>query len=403
MHINPKHFALFGNFGTGNLGNEASLNAMIDFLRRERPEAQLTCICYGVKKAQEEHNVATIPIKPPLPLDPWFTILDRLLLKIPYHVYDIVHTLRFVQQFNLFIVPGTGIFDDFSERWQAMPYNLFKWSLAAKLMRRPFIFISVGAGPIRHPVSRWLLKSAARMAHYRSYRDNASKNYMLSLGASAERDPVFPDLAFALPVPQCAPSQTRHGYPLTVGVGVMHYFGWDRSSADGQQIYETYISRMTQFVCWLHENDYRVRLLMGALSDQQCIDDVLGRVVVKFGKQAAEAIIAEPAFSFQDLMKQMTDTDLIVATRFHNIISALMLGRPTISIGYAEKNELLLAQVGLGAFCQPADGLDVAVLIAQFKKLVEERGRFPNRIRKTTNEFRERLERQDAYLLEQLL
>ena len=102
-------------------------------------------------------------------------------------------------------------------------------------------------------------------------------------------------------------------------------------------------------------------------------------------------------------MEQMIDTDLVVAIRFHNIVSALMVGRPTISIGYAQKNELLLAQVGIDAFCQPVNGLDITALIAQFKKLVEERDQFTIRICETTKLFRESVERQNACLLEQFL
>ena len=185
-------------------------------------------------------------------------------LEIPFRVFDFAHTLHVVRQFNAFIVPGTGIFDDFCEPWQAMPYDLFKWSIAAKSAGRPFIFVSVGAGPIRHPISCWLLKSASLMAHYRSYRDDASKNYMLTLGVPAERDLVFPILLSRYLHRPAAPNPSRDGRLITVGVGVMRYFGWDHASANRLQIYEAYLSRMTEFVCWLHEHGYRIRLLMGS-------------------------------------------------------------------------------------------------------------------------------------------
>ena len=403
QRIKPKRVALFGNFGSDNLGNEASLKAMLDFLRRERPEALLTCICYGFEKAEEEHRVATIPIKLPFPRSSWFKILNRLLLKMPFQLYDLLHTLITVRRFNLLIIPGTGILDDFSESWKAMPYDLFKWSIAAKLSRRPFVFVSIGAGPIRHPISRWLFTSAARMASYRSYRDDASKRYMLALGVPDKSDPVFPDLVFALPVPKCAKKSSRDCRPSSVGVGIMHYFGWDRASENRLQVHEAYISGMTQFVCWLYEHGYRVRLLIGALSDQQSFENVLRRVASKFGQHAANAIVAEPAFSFHDLMRQMNDTDFVVATRFHNVVSALMVGRPVISIGYAAKNNILLADVGLDAFCQPAEQLDVALLITQFKQLIQERDRFVGKIHETTRQYQQRLEHQNTHFLKQFL
>lgn len=403
MHVKPKHIALFGNFGSDNLGNEASLKAMLDFLRRERPEAQLTCICYGVEKARAEHGVATVPITPPFPRSSWFKILNRLLLKFPFQLRDFLHALYVVRRFQLLIVPGTGILDDFSERWQAMPYDLFKWSVAAKLTRRPFAFVSIGAGPIHHPFSRWLMTSAARMARYRSFRDEASKDYMLALGASSHSDPVFPDLAFTLPAPDCVRKEAGIGQPMTIGVGIMHYYGWDRASANRPQIHESYISCITQFVCWLHERGYRVRLLMGAHSDQRSFDEVLRRVSAKCGQPAAQAVIADPANSFDELMRQIIETDFIVATRFHNIVAALKVVRPAISIGYAKKNDVLLAQVGLGTFCQSIEQIDITLLISQFERLVYIRDQFADKIYETTKRYLHCLEQQNAFLLANLL
>ena len=53
------------------------------------------------------------------------------------------------------------------------PYDVFKWSLIARLLRRKVLFVSVGAGP-SHPLSKWLIKSALSLAHYRSFGQDTS-------------------------------------------------------------------------------------------------------------------------------------------------------------------------------------------------------------------------------------
>jgi polysaccharide pyruvyl transferase WcaK-like protein len=401
MRATPEHVALFGNFGSDNLGNEASLKAMLDFVRSTRPHVRITCICYRAEDARKEHDVSAIPIRLPVPKYQRLGIIGRIFVELPLRLADILRTFRLARSFDLFIVPGTGVLDDFSERWPAMPFDLFKWSLAAKLYRRPFAFVSVGAGPIRHLISRWLMASAAQMARYRSYRDTRSKQYLQSLGLSVQHDPVFPDLVFGLPAPRCPSSELRSG-PPTIGVGVMHYFGWDRSSPYRTRIHETYLAQIIQFVCWLLDHGYRVRLLMGAQSDQISIDEVLRRVTAQRG-QLASQLIAEPAHSLHDLMLQILDTEMIVATRFHNVVVALKVGRPAISIGYAEKNDALLAEVGLEAFCQPIEELDVERLIGEFQTLFEQRARFGDRIRQAVEQFQVRLADQDAYILERFL
>ena len=46
----PKKIGLFGLFGCGNSGNDGSLEAMLMFLRRVRPDAELACISPGPDK-----------------------------------------------------------------------------------------------------------------------------------------------------------------------------------------------------------------------------------------------------------------------------------------------------------------------------------------------------------------
>ena len=370
VNDNPQHVALFGNFGSDNLGNEASFKSLLDFIRLERPTIAITGICYGPARAQNEHQVQAIPLKLPFPSGSWFRILNRITGRLAYGLLDFARAIRVVRQFDVLWVPGTGILDDFSERWQAMPYDLFKWGLAARLTGRPFAFVSVGAGPIKRPLSRWLMVRATRMARYRSYRDEASKKYMLSLGAGRETDRVYPDVVFALsgPTPREAGETSR---PV-VGVGVMQYHGWDRYSNSRGHIHDLYESQMALFVSWLITNGYCVRLLMGAQSDKESFASISTQVIAKLGTEATGMLIAEAADTLNDLMMQILETDMIVATRFHNIVAALIVGKPAISIGYADKNVHLLATYGLAQYSQHAEQLDVARLIDQFRALARE-------------------------------
>ena len=65
----------------------------------------------------------------------------------------------------------------------------------------------------------------------------------------------------------------------------------------------------------------------------------------------------------------MAPAGTVVATRYHNVICALKLSKPTISLGYAAKNIAVMADAGLSEFCQFANSLDVDLLIKQFTEL----------------------------------
>jgi polysaccharide pyruvyl transferase WcaK-like protein len=246
------------------------------------------------------------------------------------------------------------------------------------------------------------MSRATRMACYRSYRDDASRQYMLNLRVGNNSDPVYPDVAFALPVPEM-PSQLTDNSRPTIGVGVMQYHGWDRYSDHRSQIHDAYDAQMAQFVCWLINSGYKVRLLMGAHSDMAAISSVSKLVAERLGADIASMIIADPADTLQDLMLQIQHTEMIVATRYHNIVAALMVGKVAISIGYADKNAHLLAPYGLDRYSQHAEQLDVARLTAQFSELMAQRHQYERRITAGGIRKRELMREQYNHLLHQFL
>ena len=113
---------------------------------------------------------------------------------------------------------------------------------------------------------------------------------------------------------------------------------------------------------------------------------------------AEDSIVFAPARTLHDVMQQMADTDIVVATRYHNVVCALRMGKPAISIGYAEKNDALLRQVGLAEFCQDIERLDLDLLEAQTARLISDRTAFERKLRDARTSFQTRLREQEALL-----
>src|SRR5690606_28185004 len=139
-------------------------------------------------------------------------------------------------------------------------------------------------------------------------------------------DRVYPDLAFALPTPTAPITGVT-----TVGVGVINYRGTslDRDNAD--RIFTAYLTRMRRFVGWLVDTGYRVRLFTGDPADDEVVDAIRA--------DHDDRVTAATATSFGELQREMADVDVVVASRYHNVLSALKLAKPTISISYAAKND----------------------------------------------------------------
>ena len=397
----PKKIGLFGLFGSGNLGNDGSLEAMLDFLRAAVPETALVCICSNAGTVQRKFRLPAINIGAEAATNPILRILERFLPT--RKLLQWLRAFTSIGGVDVLIVPGTGILDDFSERFWGSPASLFGWCLAARLRGAKIAFVCVGAGPINHPVSRWLMKSAARMAQYRSYRDTMSKDFMESIGLNTARDAVYPDIAFRLTAPVALPAVSGETQALTVGLGLMAYFGWRGDAERGAAIYHGYLRKVTRVALWLLDHGYRVRLLMGEETDQQAIDDLMQAIAAERPGYPPERIVAEPPQSLHDLMCQIAETQIVVATRFHNVVCALKLGKPVISIGYAKKNDVLMADMGLGDFCQHIERFNVDLLIDQFDRLMANRTIYEQNIRAAVNENTRLLACQEQVLLKQML
>ncbi len=98
-------------------------------------------------------------------------------------------------------------------------------------------------------------------------------------------------------------------------------------------------------------------------------------------------------------MQQMSDTTMVVATRYHNIVCALKMGKPTISLGYADKNSALMTEFGLSDFCQEISSFDVDRLKAQTERLLEGRSTFEAKIAEARGRVEADLREQEALIV----
>jgi len=355
----PRRLALFGLFGVGNIGNEASLQAGIDAVRRHCPEVSPVVVCANPRRVHAEHGVEAVPISLDHLPGRLHTVPRgiRLLLRPVVELARWVAALRFARSVVGFVVPGTGILDDFGVAPHQMPYDMFRWSASARLMRRPWTMIGVGAGPIEHPVSRRLMGATVAMATAVTYRDEASRAFMARLGHASPPASVHPDVAFALPLPAPTSDGARRDHP-EIGLGLMAYYGWHNDPGMGTATMERYVESMVVIARGLIAAGNRLRILVGEDSDRAAVDRFIEAMERQSTPAERAAVVVEQIRDFPALLEQIELTDAVVATRYHNVIAALMLGRPTISIGYGEKFHQLMYGVGLGDLHYDIEELD---------------------------------------------
>jgi polysaccharide pyruvyl transferase WcaK-like protein len=261
------------------------------------------------------------------------------------------------------------------------------------------VFLSVGVGPIEHPVSRFLMLRALHLADSRSYRETAALDYLRKLGFDTSADRIYPDLVLSLDPEVLSPTPAHTGWRREVGLGLINYRGWRHNPVAGEPVFRAYIGKMQGFLRWLLRNNYTVRLLTGDKTDQASVEEMLAFAATEPLREYRHRLILEPVADIRGLFHQIAQTDLVVASRFHNVLCSLMMKKPVVSIGYHAKNDLLMEAFGLGAYCQRIDTLDTDLLIRQFQDCGDRRDALTRGIQARLDDFRERLDEQYLQLL----
>ncbi|MGQ4362941.1 polysaccharide pyruvyl transferase family protein [Streptomyces sp. SAS_272] len=351
---------VFGLLGSGNLGNDGSLEAVLGYLRAEHPDAVVDALCGGPEVVTARYGIPATRLH-------WYrgeyrtasragAIAGKALGKL----VDAFRTAAWVRRHDVVIVPGMGVLEaTLPLRPWGFPYALFLLCASGRLSGARVALVGVGAAPIANRSTRALVRRSARLAAYRSYRDVQSRDAMRAMGVDTARDEVHPDLAFALPAP---PAGAPSAPPGRVCVGVMDFHGGDDDRDRAEEIHRRYLDGTTRFVRALVEDGRQVRLLTGDACDAPVVAAILDAV-------DSPLVTAAETASLADLMKEAAAADAVVATRYHNLVCALRVGVPTLALSYAAKSDALMAQMGLGDYCHPAREVDADRLLEQFRSL----------------------------------
>ncbi|PYJ69172.1 MAG: hypothetical protein DME76_09885, partial [Verrucomicrobia bacterium] len=387
-------------------GNECTLQAMLFNMRRNVPNAQVSSICSNPEETASTYGIRALAIRE-MPLretnNRAWRLLRKISIGIPVDLYRWFSVIKRLMGSHMLMMTGTGMLSDSGIGPLGLHYDILRWSVVAKLCRCKLLFVSVGAGPIRHPLARFFVKAALKLADYRSYRDSFSKEYLKSIGFDAADDAVYPDLAFSLPEGMLPDDRDDGDKRAPVGVGLITHYVHRSLSDDVEQTYREYTTKMARFIGWLVEHNRNVRLLIGDVMYDSRVRNDVRNLLEQSGLTYEELdIIDEPPESFEELLSQLATTKVVVASRFHNLLLALMLGKPALAISFHEKDDSLMTALGLQEFYQDIAKLDVSKLIEQFVRLEENSDRLREEIRRKTKGYRRQLDEQYSYIFEEV-
>ncbi|MCD6639296.1 MAG: polysaccharide pyruvyl transferase family protein, partial [Nocardioides sp.] len=180
MSGRPPVVALYGYFGMGNIGNEASFAAFLAQLRRHRPDVVVKAFVAGPDEVSALHHVPAERLMAYRAARGGSGVRETL-RKVVGRVVDVPRGWRLVRDVDVLVVPGTGVLEtQLMARPWGLPYWMFLATAACRARGGRVALVGVGAEPASHPVTRLLFRSTVRMATHVSVRDEASRDVVRS-------------------------------------------------------------------------------------------------------------------------------------------------------------------------------------------------------------------------------
>jgi polysaccharide pyruvyl transferase WcaK-like protein len=381
-----RRVAFYGYLGSGNIGNDATFETVLAWLRSAHPDVEVRCITIAPAEVQTRYGVTSVPLS----LGPQRPGGNRVMWasrKLLGRLLDLPRSFWLAGSVDAVVVPGKGVLEEkLGVRPWGLPLWLFLIAAACRLRRRPFVLLDVGADWAANPVTRRLYVATVGLATHVSYRDELSAAAMRRAGARAP-EAVAPDLVFAHP----ASTLVKPEAGLLV-VGVMAYYGHGDDPVRGAGVRRTYVAELAEAIVQLTEAGDRVVLVGGDRVDVDVARDVKAAVLASSPGVTDDAVLVRDVTTFTELTDEMMRADVVVASRFHNLICALRLARPTVSVGYAEKNRHLMQALSLDEYCQDIEQLDADQLVAQVRAARADPEAFAARVRDTTSRYAEKVE-----------
>ena len=380
MSARRPRVGLFGLLGAGNIGNDASVEAIMRYLRTEYPDATIDAMCMGWERMRDRYGIATTRFG-------WYQVyskpgLSEKVLAAFGKVVDIFRTAGWVRGHDVVIIPGMGILDPTLplHPW-GVPYAVYLLAAWGRLLGAKVALVAVGADKASAKSTQWLYNRTARLVAYLSFRDESSRQVLQGEGVDVSGFSVHPDLVWTIPVTRVEPKD-----PKLVAVGVMAYYGTQDDRGRSDEVYASYTESVAEFTRWLLDSGHDVRLYYGDDVDKPALDKILADVRSSMPGLAPERLTPYYSTTYEDVIELLGPVAAVVATRFHSLMFALKLGKPTIALSYARKIDSLMGDLGLGEYCLPAGSIDVGALKALFTDVETRRDEISAEIEKIVDE-----------------
>ena len=292
-----------GYYGFSNAGDEAMLTAIIEALRAERQDVEITVMSGKPEITAEKHGVNSI------------------------HRFNPLQIFKAMLSADLLLSGGGSLLQDVTSKRSILYY--LSILLMAKLLGKKVMLYAQGIGPINSSVARSLTKYVCRKADLITVRDDGSYDELLEMGLPADRILVTADAVFSLVADRkdigrkILQENGLEGEKPIIGIAVRHWPGEQRfmhvfaeAAFKLRKQYDAYIV----FVPLQFPSDTKIAKEIALLMEDQ-----------------TDTIILEEGYTTEEYVSLISNLDLLIGMRLHALVFSALAGVPFLAVSYDPK------------------------------------------------------------------
>ncbi|MCW4051436.1 MAG: polysaccharide pyruvyl transferase family protein [Candidatus Bathyarchaeota archaeon] len=342
-----------GWFGSGNLGDEATLIGVREILSKTIPEAQITALSLDPKRTERVCGVNAVQLQSPKTL-----------------ISDSRDYRRVFSEADACIVTGGTPIYDYGHLSRAIHLGL------PGLQRKPVILFGVGVKPLPSLGGREITRLLLMRASLISTRDHPSRRILMQLTRSpiavtgdsalyldADEEKVieFDDPTVLICPRVLSPDYMSHYHEHLTPAKINKVRHMIAKAAD--RVAETHKVAFIPFHTAVGDDDRQeIKRIMNLM------------------KRKDVNVMTRPE-SPERALSLLGGADLVLGLRLHSLILASMMRVPVVTVGYDSKIDGFMELAGLGKYlCHPDDGLNV------LSSLVDDALNEASDIRRTMNQ-----------------
>ena len=301
-----------GYYGFNNIGDESILRTVIDNLRLELGDVDLTVLSQNPADTAEKYGVHAV---------------ERM---------KISKIVRAIRGCDMLVFGGGSLLQDATST-ASLLYYLFIIR-TARFFKKKVLLYSQGIGPIRGKWNRLLTAGTLRGVEEIAVRDDESAALLREIGVPSEKVFVTAD-----PVMGMRKAGPEKGRAILESLGLKKredrlIVGWAIKAADGD---EKFLDEVAASIRWLSETHRVDSVLIPFHYEQdaavaEALRDRLGEGVF---------CITEKYLS-DEMLSIIGNLDCLVGVRLHSLIFAAIMGVPMIGVSYDPKVDAFMASVG---------------------------------------------------------